>query len=90
MERKFVDENELRKLIEGDEDTWKSFTVLVNLVGRNYPFYKDPERKVLERMVSKGIKTLDDAQSFIMNLYFAESKAGRVIKQARGYGGARG
>lgn len=77
---------DLKNLIQGDPETQKAFQVLVNLVGRNYSFYQDPELKVLERMASKGIKTLEDAQSFIMNLYFAESKAGRVIRQARGYG----
>lgn len=80
------DLHELQTLIQSDEDTRLSFHVLVNLVGRNYPFYEDPEMKVLERMASKNIKTLEDAQQFIINLYFAESKAGRCIKQARGIG----
>lgn len=73
-------EKEMLQLIESDEETWKAFKFLVNIVKRNYPWYNNPKREVLKKMVRCDIQDLDGVQQFILNLYHNEEGAGSVFK----------
>jgi len=50
-------EKEMLQLIESDEETWKAFKFLVNIVKRNYPWYNNPKREVLKKWYDAIYKT---------------------------------
>jgi len=50
-------EKEMLQLIESDEETWKAFKFLVNIVKRNYPWYNNPKREVLKKWYDATYKT---------------------------------
>jgi hypothetical protein len=83
-----MSKEEILKLIQSDEETSKAFHVLINLIKRNYPFYKDAETEILNRMVQRGIDDMDGVKHFIETLYFNEVRAGRLFKPVRGIGRA--
>lgn len=83
-----VSRQEILDLIRSDEDTKKAFQVLVMVVENNYPFFRDAEKEVLERMHEKGCLDLEQVQGFICNMYSNEKSAGRLFKPV-GTGGIR-